>query len=117
VGQNASVQRHFSSNPTITGQWRVGLDLTGRALDAFAREVARVAGIRYSFQLRLIQSWCSSCACFWRRPWPTIESRRQIGHWRMIAAGSAAAQSASPLPSAAEGEIKTIVAMGLCSGF
>ena len=28
-----------------------------------------------------------------------------------------AAQSASPLPSAAEGEIKTIVAMGLCSGF
>jgi len=57
-----------------------------------------------------IQSWCSSCACLRRCPWPIIESRSQAGHRRKMTSAQLAAQSVSRLYGGTESGINRIVA-------
>ena len=56
-----------------------------------------------------IQSWCASCACLRRRPWPMIKSHPQIGHGRKMASAQFAAQSVSNLSGETESGINRIV--------
>jgi hypothetical protein len=59
-----------------------------------------------------IQSWCASCACLRRRPWPTIKSHPQIGHRREMTSAQFAAQSVSSLSGETESGINRIVYRG-----
>ena len=56
-----------------------------------------------------IQSWYASWACFFRRPWPTIESFSQNGHRRMMISSQSSAQRAASCSNGTHVVTKRIV--------